>query len=361
VRRESRETSLAETDPVGPLWDAVDDLIDRAPGMHALGWHGLHLLAARRLRAQGRPVASDVYEEERAAALGVMSAPVLLERVREVCTGELVLVKGYEVALLYGDPALRPFVDIDLLVADSAAAQTALLSAGFVEVGDPEAFLDIHHQRPLWLPGLPLSVEIHHAPKWPDGLSPPQTADLLARAVLSGTGVEGISTLPPAEHALVLAAHSWAHLPLRRIQELVDIAAVAERTDRSEIDDLSRRWGIERVWRTTIECVDSLFYGSPTTSAQRIWARHLGSARERTVFESHMQRWLSGFWALPVRKAVPTLGTAIADEFRVGEGESWREKGVRARRAIRNAFMPRSQHDLQLGPGAHRRKRTRRR
>src|ERR1700745_293895 len=54
--RELSEAIRADTQPVGPLWDAVDDILELAPDMHALAWHGLHLLAARRLRAQGRAV-----------------------------------------------------------------------------------------------------------------------------------------------------------------------------------------------------------------------------------------------------------------------------------------------------------------
>ena len=362
VQRPLMDQRIDEShDPRSAVWDAVDGLIDRAPSMHALWWHGLHLIGARRWRDRGATVPLEIYEEERASALAVLSAPVVLERIRSLCDGPLVLIKGYEVALLYEDPALRSFMDVDLLVEDSAVAQQALLDGGFVEVGDPDMFLDIHHERPLWLPGLPLSVEMHHAPKWPEGLNPPPTSELLELAVPSRSGVDGISTLPPAAHALIVAAHSWAHLPLRRLQELADIAAVAEQADRREIDELSRKWGLERVWQTTIACVDSLFHGGRKPGAERIWARHLAGARERTVFESHVQKWVAPFWAVPWYRAIPFMAAAIADEFRAGEGESWRDKGARTRRALRNAFVPRSEHDWQLGPGAHRRTRTRRR
>jgi hypothetical protein len=341
------------------LWAAVDALIDRSPGIDHLVWHGLHLLAARHWRAQGHDVERELLSEERIAALRVLSAPVLLKRVRAACHGTIVLMKGYEVALLYEDPALRQFVDIDLLVEDSRASQAELLGAGFVEVGEPELFVDIHQQRPVWLPGTPLAIELHHAPKWPDGLTPPSTDDLLAIAVPSASGVDGISTLPPAHHALILAAHSWAHLPLRRIQELVDIAAVAEGTDRAEIEALAARWDFQRLWRTTIGCVDSLFYGGSKTWAQRIWARHLLRARERTVLESHVEKWVSAFWARHWRAGLAALGSAVSDEFTPAEGETWRDKVARARRAFRNAFVPRTKHDEELGPAAHRWRRRR--
>ena len=90
--------------------------------------------------------------------------------------------------------------------------RSALCATGFVEVGNLELFKDIHHQRPLWLPGFPLTVELHHEPKWPERLGSAPGRELLDAAIPSGSGVEGISTLPAAHHALALAAHSWAHL-----------------------------------------------------------------------------------------------------------------------------------------------------
>lgn len=344
--------------PRSELWTAVDNLVDRAPNIYTLWWHGLHLIGARRMRAHGLSVPDDIYAEEREAALGVLGASEVLHRVRDACDGPLVLIKGYEVAQLYEDPALRPFVDLDLLVEDSEATQAALLRAGFVEIGDPALFVGIHHQRPLWLPGLPLALEIHHAPKWPDGLAPPSTDELFAAAIPSASGADGIWTLPPEHHAVILAAHSWAHRPLRRIQELVDIAAMTETADRSAIAELSRRWKIERVWRTSIKCVDSLFYGAAKPAAERIWGRHLPGAREQTVLESHVQRWLSPFWTLPPHRALSAVRSVAIDEFRAGEGETWQEKRARAQRAVRNAMVPRSRHDEELGPGANRRRRS---
>jgi hypothetical protein len=129
---------------------------------------------------------------------------------------------------------------------------------------------------------------------------------------------------------------------------------VTEGSDRGEIRRLAKRWRFERVWRTTIGSVDSLFYGGSLTTADRIWARHLRGARERTVLESHVGKWLSAYWALPWPRAVVAMGSAVADEFRPAEGENWGQKRARAGRALRNASLPRSQHDRQLGPDAHR-------
>jgi hypothetical protein len=134
---------------------------------------------------------------------------------------------------------------------------------------------------------------------------------------------------------------------------------MAEQADRGEISALARRWGIGRVWRTTLGAVDSLFYGERKTAAQAIWARHLLGARERTVFESHVQKWSSPFWAMPWYRALRVSAGEVVSEFTPGEDEGWRDKGARARRAFGNASLPRSEHDSQLGAGAHRWRRRR--
>ena len=91
-----------------------------------------------------------------------------------------------------------------------------MVEAGFEPTGDPELYVGIHHLRPLVLPGLPPVVEVHHDPKWLDGTAPP-TAELLKTAVPSATGIPGLLTLEPARHAVALAVHAWAHVPLSRL------------------------------------------------------------------------------------------------------------------------------------------------
>jgi hypothetical protein len=317
----------------------------------------MQFLGARHWRAQGKAVQPVLAKAEHHNALRVLSTPVVLERIRAACDGRVVLMKGYETALLYEDPVLRPFADIDLLVEDAPAVHRSLLAAGFVEIGDPEIFIDIHHLRPVTLPEIFLPVEVHHEPKWPDDLEPPATHELVASAVESATRVSGIETLPPAEQALILAAHSWAHLPLRRIQELLDIALTAERVHPVEIEKLARAWGLEGVWETTSRCIESLFYGGSRSSAERIWARHLASARERTVFESHVERWLSPYWALPTRRAVSAMAETARAELVPAEGENWKAKLSRAGKALRNASWAKTAHERELGEHAHRRRR----
>jgi len=267
------------------LWEGVDRALARAPRLDDVLRHQLGPLEARRLGALGQTVPDALIRAEHAAVIATLTAPVVLARAREAYEGRIVLMKGPAVAARYPDPVLRGFKDLDLLVEDAAEAQRALVRAGFQAVGDPALYDGIHHLRPLALAGLPLTVEVHSAPKWIEGLEPPATAALVDAALAGGGELEGVTTLPDAHHAIVLAAHAWAHEPLRRLRDLVDVAAVAQGVDRDELREVAAAWGVERVWRTTIGAADALFLGGRPPWAVRTWARNVAKARERTVLE----------------------------------------------------------------------------
>jgi hypothetical protein len=330
------------------LWDRVDALIDRAPGLAELELHGLQFLAARRWRELGRPIPQSLVQAERSAAVFTMFAPVVLGKIRAAVEGPIVLMKGPEAAAAYPDPMLRPFRDLDLLVPDAGAVHEALVAAGFRPTGLPHLYVDLHHLRPLRLPGLPLLVEVHSRPKWVDGLRAPSTQELVESARPSTIGVEGILGLPPAEHTLVIAAHSWGHAPFGRLIQLLDVTALAEQAGDEEIEALARRWRAQRLWRTTRRVADAVFGSGSKTFAQRIWARNVAGAREQTVLESHLESWLAPFWALSPPSAVVAAVRGVAGELRRVPGETWREKLVRTRYAFRNAFTPLSAHQRDL-------------
>ncbi len=293
----------------------------------------------------------DFAAEARGAAIASLAAPLLLERVRAVYDGPAIVLKGPEVAAVYPDPSLRRYGDVDVLVRDAPAVHRALIDAGFEPVGDPRLYVDIHHLRPLAVAGIPLHLELHTSPKWVDGRDAPSAADLFADVIPSRT-TDGMLTLAPGAHALVLAAHSWAHEPLRRLRDMIDIAAIAADADLDEVDLRAADWGIQRLWRTTIAAVDSLFHERGTPWALRLWAQNLARVRERTVLENHLQRLMSDFWAFPLHQAVGRAPQRVAQDIRPEPGESWGSKLSRSSLALRNAFRPRSRHDRQLDDGS---------
>ncbi len=325
------------------LWSAVDELVDRAPGYRDLHAHGLQLLAGARLRALGRPVPDQVVIEERRVAIANLAVAPLLQRARAAYDGQLLIMKGAGVALHYRDPSLRPFNDIDLLADDADAAQRALLAAGFRPIASLEDEDVGYHVCPLAWPGLPIRIELHRRPHWLEGLARPPVREILVAAEPSGLGIEGILAPARHHHALLLAVHAWTHEPLRRLIELIDVAAITHGADRTEVRTLARRWGCERLWSTTELMVDAVLYGAAPPIALRTWARHLGDARERTILETRLLRFAGPAWGLPVRRVPRELLGATVQHLGRRDGERWRTKIVRTGRLARIAARPRSE------------------
>jgi hypothetical protein len=325
----------------GGLWAAVDDLLAHAD-LEGVVANKLGPLAARRLRLRGEPVPERLAREQQLARAAFMTAVPLLGRIRELVDGPLLLVKGPEVACLYPDRA-RSFVDLDLLVEDGRAAHAALRANGFVEVDDPELFLDHHHLRPLQAPGLWLKIEIHLRPMLPEGAEAP-LGEIFEAAVPSALAIDGISAPRPEDHALMLAAHAWGHEPLGKLRDLIDVAAVADLADEAELARSAKRWGMERIWRTSAEAEAAVLGSGRTPMALRLFGRHLPAVRERTVLENHLQRWLHSFWERPFRQALLQTGGALRQELLPEPGESWRDKLLRAKSALLHPRRSMTEH-----------------
>lgn len=329
-----------------PLWSSVGALIDSASIDGVLA-HKLGPLAAGRRRAAGEPVPEVLAAEERVASLAAMIADPVLRRIREVGDGPMVLLKGPEVAALY-PPNGRRFGDIDVLTPDAPALHRSLREHGFVEMETPFDHSEHHHLVPLRWPVVPLYVEVHSAPNWPQDLSPPSVAEILEAAVPSVVGIDGFSAPSRAHHALLFAGHSWAHEPLKTLRDLIDIAVLAAEEDPADLSRTATSWGLGRIWRTTWRAIDALFFDGRPSGAVQVWARHLAHVRERTVFETHLQAALYPFWERPPAPAmVKSLG-AISADLRPAPGESWGVKLARAERAIREARLPRTKRPAQV-------------
>jgi hypothetical protein len=342
------------------FWARVGTLADGAATSEMLALHGLVLVAAWRARTLGQQVPREVQDTEFTARAVALCTPVLLGRIHSALDTPLILMKGPELAQYYPEES-RSFGDIDLLVPDPFKAQQDLIDAGFVEVDDPELYLDIHHLRPLMWRSLPLKVELHKHPKWPDGMKPPPFGELLADAQ-PARSAPGFLTLSATHHAISVAAHGWAHVPLRSMRDFIDVAVLARDIDRSEAQAVADRWGIGKIWRTTIEAADALFEpDAPRSVPLRLWGRHLPELRDRTVAEAHLEQMLSPFWALPPGRAARLSVANFFHTFRRAEGDSWPAKLRRSTLALRHAFSPRSAHDDALGESANRWRRSRRR
>jgi len=331
-------------EPRDTIVTRVSELAGRAESLADLEHHHIQLVAALRMRARGVSVPPALIAQERISAATALAAPALLSRVRAIASGPIVVMKGPEVARAYPAETMRCFRDIDVLVPNARGTQRELLAGGFEEFGDPALYEDIHHLRPVRHPSLPLVVEVHHSTKWVHRLTPPSTEDLLEAAVPAPYDVPGLLVLPPAHHALVLTAHAWAHRPLGKVGDLLDIALVAAEADERELSALANEWGLAGVWKTTRRAILALTGTGSNSLPLRVWARHLGNVRERTVLEAHLERWLSPFWSLPRGRLSASL-EALRNDLVPGDGEDWPMKRARVRAALGNAFVKKSQHD----------------
>jgi hypothetical protein len=323
-----------------PLWPAVGALIDSASIDGVLA-HKLGPLAAGRRRAAGAPVPEAFAAEERAASFAALSAGALLQRIRELGDGPIVLLKGPEVAALY-PPSGRRFGDIDVLTPDAVGLHHSLREHGFVEAETGFDHREHHHLVPLRWPVIPLYVEVHAAPNWPAGIAAPPVAEILEAAVPSVVGIEGVLAPSRLHHGILLAAHAWAHVPLKTVRDLVDIAALAAAVEHADLHRLADSWRLGRVWDTTWRAIEALFSDGRRSAALRIWARHLVAVRERTVFETHLQAALHPFWERPPGPALAESLAAIRSDLAPVGGESWGKKLRRVPRAIRDARLPHS-------------------
>ena len=323
-----------------PLWPAVGALIDSASIDGVLA-HKLAPLAAGRLRGAGEPVPEAFAAEERAASFAALSATALLQRIRELGDGPIVLLKGPEVAALYPQNGRR-FGDIDVLTPDALGLHRSLLEHGFAVVETPFDHQEHHHLEPLRWPVIPLYVEVHASPNWPQGIPAPPVVEILEAAVPSVVDIDGISAPSKLHHAVLLAAHSWAHEPLQTLRDLIDVAVLSAEEDPADLRRVAASWRLGRVWDTTRRAIEALFFDGRPSAALHIWGRHLASVRERTVFESHLQAALHPFWERPLAAATAESLAAIRADLLPAQGETWGMKLGRVPRAIREAHLPHS-------------------
>jgi len=329
------------------FWNFADRFVSTDPPPVDIAAHRLELVVAESLRKQGLEVPVELVDVERSAALIALAAPAVLAQIRKAWDGKILLLKGPEVAAHYPSPRLRGYGDLDILVDDADGLYRTLERIGFVPVGNPKLFEDIHHLRPLALPGLAVPVEIHTRVKWLDGFEPPDVGRLLAESIPSATQFPGVDAPSSAYHVLVLAAHSWAHEPFRRLRDVLDIACVRAASDDGEVERLARDLGVARLWSATSAVVDAVLDGRPLPRPIRLWARNLEEYRERTVFEAHLEEWLSGFAIQPPLAAIAGWGGTLKGTL-LPDDEPPLQKLKRSYRAMRNARRRRSEHETEV-------------
>ena len=340
------------------LWEGVDRLLSRLDPELACA-HGLGPLAARRLRILGDPVPEQLAREERSARAAVLVAPALLARIREAYDGPLLLMKGPELTSRYPGEARR-LADLDLLAGDAELAQQALRGAGFdLRPGQVGPDYNLHHHlHPLELPGIALPIEVHRRVAWPRGLEGPRNEELFEAAVPASIGIDGILTPDPHHHAILLASHAWREVPMQKLRALVDVLAFTDDDEREELADVARRWKFERAWTATLAAADWLLRDGEEPGFVRYWARYVRELRDPTVFEMHLQVWLSPFTLAPPRTAVRLSASAVLRDLRPRPQEGWAIKARRTAHAVLHPLAAKSEHDRRVPRARWRRQPT---
>src|SRR5437763_601031 len=132
---------------------------------------------------------------------------------------------------------------------------------------------------------------------------------------------------------------------------LVDVVAFTDDGERDELAQLASAWNFDRGWQATLTAADWLLRDGPEPRFVGIWARYLRELREPTVFEMHLQEWLSPFsLARPLPAARLALGAVLLD-LRPLSHESWGDKRRRMVRAVFHPHSPKSLYDRKFGAG----------
>lgn len=282
-------------------------------------------------------------DEQRHSALQQMMAEVTLKEMRDAFDGRLVLFKGLEVACRYRDPSERTSVDVDVLCDDAEGLQAALLGIGLQPMESPLPGLDTttlaehrhqtddhHHLWPLVRAAAPVVVEVHRSPGWLAGMTPPSTASLLAGAVPSRTGIDGIETLEPAAHAVYLAVHSWRDRPFHRHRDLTDIEMLLEdQQTAARADELATQWGINRIWGWYRNAIAVAAGKERPKLAVRAFGGHRYEPGNRSALGGDVGRFLGRFCIDHPLHQLSPMAQRLRTDLRPLPGERRRDKAKR--------------------------------
>jgi|GEM_PF-665442 len=195
---------------------------------------------------------------------------LVLSAFKEVGIDVLALKGTHLAALVYGDIALRPMNDVDLLIhhADLEAAARVLTNLGFYQ--DPvnqrncryQATDDdtCHHLKPFQHPDAP-PIELHYALETPSKIRTIDTEDLWSRANLKQIAGVDVFILSPEDLLLHLCLHIAIHHVFQvKLLSLCDIPTVIEHY-REQIDwvtfwNRAKTWGIKRAALITFALVE---------------------------------------------------------------------------------------------------------
>jgi hypothetical protein len=201
-----------------------------------------------------QPPADEAARLKKAARISEVRADIAWRQLRPIIAAfqaagmRLMVLKGAQLAVrYYASPGLRPFGDLDLLVAenDRERAAALLMSLGYSSADDQDergrAWWVENHYHWRFVRDGAFQIELHWNLTLPGSTAPIDTERLWreAEALDCGTGIYHVFS--PRDELIFLAAHIAKHcfrLPLR---SQADIAAVLTRSPALDWDGLWQR------------------------------------------------------------------------------------------------------------------------
>ena len=133
--------------------------------------------------------------------------------------------------------------------------------------------------------------------------------------------------------------------PSAVVGDLLDVAAMLAAGDCSRASSRAETWGWGHMWKTVHRTTNALLSDERPTWPLRLWARHLGAPRERTVLERHIADVAAAACAQPPASATASVARKIKHTANRLDGEGWDEKLRRACIAVARANTALSKHD----------------
>jgi hypothetical protein len=228
----------------------------------------------------------------------------VLRRLRDSGIPVIVLKGAFLAEAVYGDVALRPMCDVDLMVpkAEVPRTQTVLLDMGGV-LQQKESFdwAGHHHIPPIFVRGI--SIEIHMSIGRSTGSLGIDAAGLWDRARPATTAGIEVLALCPEDLLLHLCLHFGHQNRLTTLRVLCDTAETIHHF-RSEIDwmqviDRAREWGATRYVGLTLHMARiMLAAGVPDATLESLVPggldpKVLAVASEAVISRTTYDKWLS--------------------------------------------------------------------
>ena len=342
--------------PRAPLTDGVWTALLTAARKHRLLGHLRSAVVSGDLPATAEQ-AGQIRAVHRALLLRVLSLEQELVRTVDLLTAVGVpvrVLKGSANAHLdYPDPALRSFIDLDLLFRppDFDRAVAALVDAGFVRIlAEPRPGFDRRFDKGTTLRAESFELDLHRTfVLGPWGV----LVDLDALWSSSSTfevGGRRLEALSPPHRFLHACYHAaLGDWPLR-LGSLRDVAQLLP-ADEQGVLDLATSWGVQAVVAAAVDDSTRLL-GLPVTGRLRTWARgYVPSRREESWLALHTHDGKTfAAQALATLPVLPTLRDKAAylralvlpdgrytegrhdsplSRFRFGLREARRGRGVR--------------------------------